>query len=469
MIRTRICGISNLVTVCQGLLTLLLFWFWLAVYRGLIPSAAGTDLRIYGGYGLVIAIGLLLDSVIHNPASVPFPVRRQSFILQMPYALRRTVIAIGFLFFIIVLSNDRTLSRLFFFTYIPFFYVLVLTTGHILPGFFGRTLFRGARAERLILIGSPKRAAAVRGWLRAKQEYGFYAVGILTDDVNFPNPWPNILGTPSQLEAVLKEHAITQVILLQPPEATSDFAEVRETIYRRGVRLTILNNLDEQLHHPVFAFEDDGLKFFTLHQEPLENPFSRLVKRAIDLAIALPAAFVVLPIAAAFVKIFQVFQSPGPLFYRQERSGIQNRCFEILKFRTMHPDNREPDKQATKEDSRIFAAGRMLRRFSVDELPQLLNVLSGEMSIVGPRPHLVEHNHQFAKLLSEYHIRSFVKPGITGLAQVRKFRGQITKSADIESRLASDLVYVENWSIILDCSIILRTFWQLAFPPATAR
>jgi lipopolysaccharide/colanic/teichoic acid biosynthesis glycosyltransferase len=135
----------------------------------------------------------------------------------------------------------------------------------------------------------------------------------------------------------------------------------------------------------------------------------------------------------------------------------------------MHPDNREPDKQATKEDSRIFAAGRMLRRFSVDELPQLLNVLSGEMSIVGPRPHLVEHNHQFAKLLSEYHIRSFVKPGITGLAQVRKFRGQVTKSADIESRLASDLVYVENWSIILDCSIILRTFWQLAFPPATAR
>ena len=119
-----------------------------------------------------------------------------------------------------------------------------------------------------------------------------------------------------------------------------------ETIYKRGVRLTIFNNLDEQLHHPVFAFEDDGLKFFTLHSEPLENPFSRAVKRAVDLAIALPAVFVILPIAAALVKILQIFQSPGPLFYRQTRSGIQNRRFEIVKFRTMHPDNQEQEKQA---------------------------------------------------------------------------------------------------------------------------
>jgi lipopolysaccharide/colanic/teichoic acid biosynthesis glycosyltransferase len=135
----------------------------------------------------------------------------------------------------------------------------------------------------------------------------------------------------------------------------------------------------------------------------------------------------------------------------------------------MHSSNHEPAKQAIVGDGRIFAAGRFLRRFSVDELPQFLNVLFGEMSVVGPRPHLVEHNHQFAKLLSEYHIRSYVKPGITGLAQVRRFRGQVVKSADIEARLESDLVYVENWSLALDCSIILRTFWQLVFPPATAR
>jgi exopolysaccharide biosynthesis polyprenyl glycosylphosphotransferase len=361
------------------------------------------------------------------------------------------------------------LSRLFLLTFIPVFYLMLLISGHLLPGLFTRSVFRGRREERLILIGSPSRAAALREWLFAKREYGFRAVGILTDERDFPNPWPNILGSPRQLDTILEEQGATQVMLLQTPEATPGFDDLLETIYKRGVRLTIFNNLDEQLHHPVFAFEDDGLKFFTLHSEPLENPCSRAVKRAVDLAIALPAVFVILPIAAALVKILQIFQSPGPLFYRQTRSGIQNRRFEIVKFRTMHPDNQEQEKQAIMDDRRIFAAGRLLRRFSVDELPQFLNVLSGEMSVVGPRPHLVEHNHRFAALLSEYHIRAFVKPGITGLAQVRRLRGEIVRRADIEARLKSDLVYVENWSLALDCTIILRTFWQVVFPPVTAR
>ena len=469
MIRNRILGISNLVAACQCLLTLLVFWCWVALYLAFIPGSDGTDLTVYAGYSVLLIIGLFLDSVHRDGASVPFPVQRPSIIRQIPLAFRRMAIAIGFLFFVLVLGKDRALSRVFFCSFIPVFYVLLLITGHYLPGIFSRSFFRGRHGERMILVGSPERAAAVRDWLFAKQEYGFRTVGILTDDLNFTNPWPKVLGSPSCLDAVVEEHGITQVILLQPPEATSGFAALRETIYRRGVRLMILNNLDEQLHHPVFAFEDDGLKFFTLHQEPLENPFSRLLKRAIDVAIALPAVCIVLPVVAAFVKILQIVQSPGPLLYRQTRSGIQNRCFQIMKFRTMHPGNHEQAKQATERDSRIYAAGRMLRRFSVDELPQFINVLFGEMSVVGPRPHLVEHNHRFAELLSEYHIRSFVKPGITGLAQVRRFRGEIIRRADIASRLESDLVYVENWSLILDCSIILRTFWQVLFPPATAR
>jgi exopolysaccharide biosynthesis polyprenyl glycosylphosphotransferase len=472
MIHNRIRGISNLVMACQGLVTLFLFWSWILLFHMLVPSSKGADLKVYGGYSLLIVVGLWLDSLRHQPANVPFTVRRPSLIGQLPLALRQTAVAIGFLFLMLVLGKDRTLSRLFLLTFIPVFYLMLLISGHLLPGLFIRTVFRGRREERLILIGSPTRAAAVREWLLAKQEYGFRAVGILTDEQHFPNPWPNILGSPTQLDAILEEQGATQVMLLQPPEATPGLDDLLEIIYKRGIRLTIFNNLDEQLHHPVVAFEDDGLKFFTLHSEPLENPFSRVVKRIVDLAIALPAVLVILPIASAMVKIFQIFQSPGPLFYRQTRSGIQNRGFEIVKFRTMHPDNpdnQEQAKQATVGDRRIFTAGRFLRRFSLDELPQFLNVLSGEMSVVGPRPHLVEHNDRFAALLSEYHIRAFVKPGITGLAQVRKFRGEIMRRADIEARLKSDLVYVENWSLTLDCTIILRTFWQVVFPPLSAR
>jgi lipopolysaccharide/colanic/teichoic acid biosynthesis glycosyltransferase len=201
----------------------------------------------------------------------------------------------------------------------------------------------------------------------------------------------------------------------------------------------------------------------------LENPLNRVLKRTVDIAIAIPAVVLVLPIAALPIWLLQAFQSPGRLFYRQTRAGLQNRRFEIVKFRTMHPNNLEEDKPATIEDPRIFPGGRFLRRFSLDEFPQFLNVLTGEMSVVGPRPHLIEHDKKFAELLSEYRIRSFVKPGVTGLAQVRGFRGEATTRESIAARLQSDLVYLENWSLILDLTIMVRTVWQLFFPPKTAR
>jgi putative colanic acid biosynthesis UDP-glucose lipid carrier transferase len=469
MIQYRVQGISNLVTVCESLLTLVLFWTWIALYQAIIPGGEGINLRSYTGYSFLIVIGLWLESVIRVRGHIAFPANRPSIIRQIPRALRQTAIAIGFLLFVLVLSKDRYLSRVFLVTFIPAFYLMLLSGGHFLPRFLTRHLFRGTREERMLLIGSPKRAGKIRDWLSAKREYGFHTVGILTEDRSFPNPWPAILGSPAELRAMLTQHDVTQVILLQLPEATSGFDDLLRIIHRHGARLVILSNLDEQLHHPVFAFEDDGLKFFAFHLEPLENPFHRVIKRLMDIAIALPATVVVFPIAALVVKMLQACQSPGPLLYRQMRSGIQNRNFEILKFRTMHTGNAEQTKQATIGDPRIFPAGRLLRRLSIDEIPQFLNVLSGSMSIIGPRPHLVEHNDKFAELLSNYHIRTFVKPGITGLAQVRGFRGEATEREDIAARLQSDLVYLENWSLILDLSILARTIWHLFVPPKKAR
>src|SRR5271165_128897 len=465
MIQYRVQGISNLVIVCESLFTLVLFWAWVALYQAIVPGGDGINLESYSGYSFLIVIGLWLESVFGVRGHIAFPADRPSIIRQIPRALRQTAIAIGFLLFVLVLSKDRYLSRVFLFTFIPALYLMLLLGGHILPRFLAQHLFRGIREERMILVGSPKRASKIRDWLLAKREYGFHTVGILTKDQSFPNPWPAILGPPAELDAILTRHNITQVILLQLPEATSCFDDLLRTVHKRGARLVILSNLDEQLHHPVFAFEDDGLNFFTFHLEPLENPFHRVIKRLLDLGIAIPAAFIAFPLAALLVKTVQAFQSPGPLLYRQTRAGIQNRRFEILKFRTMHPGNGDPTRQATAGDPRIFPAGRLLRRYSVDEIPQFLNVLNGNMSVVGPRPHLVEHNDKFAELLSNYHIRTFVKPGITGLAQVRGFRGESTTREAIAARLQSDLIYLENWSLILDLSIIIRTAWHVFVPP----
>ena len=134
----------------------------------------------------------------------------------------------------------------------------------------------------------------------------------------------------------------------------------------------------------------------------------------------------------------------------------------------MRPDNGELARQASDHDERVYPLGKWFRKLSIDEVPQFWNVLRGDMSIVGPRPHLIEHNNQFAQLLANYHVRAFVKPGITGLAQVRGFRGEAHNEADIQNRVACDIEYLENWNLSLECAIILRTFAQLIVPPRTA-
>jgi hypothetical protein len=131
----------------------------------------------------------------------------------------------------------------------------------------------------------------------------------------------------------------------------------------------------------------------------------------------------------------------------------------------MHANNGEVARQATESDERVYPLGRWFRKLSIDEVPQFWNVLRGEMSIVGPRPHLIEHNNEFSQLMANYHVRTFVKPGITGLAQVRGFRGEARDSTDIQKRVACDIEYLENWNLSLECGIILRTCVQLVAPP----
>ncbi len=147
---------------------------------------------------------------------------------------------------------------------------------------------------------------------------------------------------------------------------------------------------------------------------------------------------------------------------------MQNRHFKIYKFRTMRTDHNELTRQASSVDARVYPAGKLFRKLSLDEIPQFWNVLLGDMSVVGPRPHLIEHNKQFARLMENYHVRAFIKPGITGLAQVRGFRGEARDNSDIENRVTCDIEYLENWNISLEFGIILRTFAQLVAPPRSA-
>ena len=188
----------------------------------------------------------------------------------------------------------------------------------------------------------------------------------------------------------------------------------------------------------------DDVEIFTTYDNPLENPSNKLVKRIID---------IVLPFVWLIIKI----QSPGPLLFKQARTGIDGKTFNMLKFRSMHVNDDADKVQATKDDPRKYPFGDFMRKSNIDELPQFLNVLRGDMSIVGPRPHMLAHTEQYSQLIDKYMVRHFVKPGLTGWAQVTGFRGETKELWQMEGRVKRDIWYIEHWSIWLDIRIIWLT------------
>ena len=189
---------------------------------------------------------------------------------------------------------------------------------------------------------------------------------------------------------------------------------------------------------------------------PSLNPINKTIKRAFDIIVSL-TVLIVSPIVFIPVAIAIKLSSAGPVFFKQKRTGYRGKEFDCYKFRTMNTSHETESQQATREDPRVTRVGRFLRHYSIDELPQFYNVLKGDMSIVGPRPHMVEHTSAYREIVEKYMVRHIVKPGITGWAQVRGYRGQTDELWMMEKRVECDVWYAENWNFMLDMKIILLT------------
>lgn len=202
----------------------------------------------------------------------------------------------------------------------------------------------------------------------------------------------------------------------------------------------------------------DYIPILSLRSIPIQDPINKVIKRIFDVLLSTFIIVFILswltPILAILIKL----ESKGPVFFKQSRNGFNYKEFDCYKFRSMTPNKDAHLYQATKGDQRITKVGAFLRKTSIDELPQFFNVLFGDMSVVGPRPHMVSHTNMYAQRIDKFMVRHFVKPGITGLAQISGFRGEIERDHDIISRVKYDIFYIENWSILLDLKIILQTF-----------
>lgn len=470
MIGQRTRGLQSTLLVCQLLLVPVLL-----IVSGLIVFSSVTRIEApliahYPLYAVAVMVGLILESMTRDRARIRMNLWQHSFLGQHRVTMRQFSYALGALLIYLAGTKDQAISRWFLAIFGVSLYGGLFAANFWLPGILARQIFGGKWVERTLLIGRSEHVGRIRGWLRGKEAYGLRTIGILrTDDpTGLECDGLPCLGGVEDLEKVIRREAITKVIVLELPRERQQHRNVVCVLEKLGIRLLILSNLEELLEHPVVHLDDEGMRFITLRQEPLENPVNRFAKRALDLAVALPVVLFILPPLMLVIWIVHRFQSRGPLFFLQTRAGIQNREFKIIKFRTMHMDNPDEARQAVPGDVRVFRFGRWMRRLSIDELPQFINVLKGDMSVTGPRPHMIEHNAQFAQQMANYHIRTFVKPGITGLAQVRGFRGEARDEAEIAKRLESDISYLENWRLALDLSIIVRTAWQLLVPPKTA-
>ena len=202
----------------------------------------------------------------------------------------------------------------------------------------------------------------------------------------------------------------------------------------------------------------DYIPIISLRDIPLQVPVNKFVKRTFDILFSSVIIVFLLswltPILAILIKL----ESKGPVFFKQSRNGFNYKEFDCYKFRSMTPNKNAHLHQVTKGDQRITRIGKFIRKTSIDELPQFFNVLFGDMSVVGPRPHMVSHTNMYAEKIDKFMVRHFVKPGITGLAQISGFRGEVETDKDIINRVKYDIFYIENWSLLLDIKIVVQTF-----------
>ncbi|MCZ6507142.1 MAG: undecaprenyl-phosphate glucose phosphotransferase [Acidobacteria bacterium] len=314
----------------------------------------------------------------------------------------------------------------------------------------------GQGLQRILVVGAGALGKEVAKKLLGHRDFGFQVAGFLDDDprkANLSFEGLRVLGTLEAVKDVLAEQKIDQVFVALPVEAHKKTMRVLQAVARECVEIRLVPDVLQYATLQAKLEDLDGTPVINLSQVPLQG-WGTLVKRSLDLAISSSALLLLLPFFPLIALAIWI-EDRGPIFYHQERMGLDRRSFQILKLRSMRvgAESSTGPVWATKDDPRRTRVGAFIRHWSIDELPQLWNVVKGNMSIVGPRPERPAFVQEFKERLPQYMMRHKVKSGITGWAQVHGWRG----NTSIKKRLQYDLYYIENWSLKLDIKILWMT------------
>lgn len=353
---------------------------------------------------------------------------------------------------------EFTYSRIFLLFFGLCNFVLVISVRGIISSVLGRIRRSGRNLRMVLVVGAGELGRKVVDGLQAHGEYGFKVVGYLDDDPGLKEKGFHgvpVLGLTTDLEEIVRSYGVDQVILALPNSAHN---RTNQLIRTAGQLLIVVKVVPDLLHFFVATGgieELDGIPMINLTQIPLQGRH-QVVKRLFDIVGSAALLLVTAPLFP-FISWRIKRVDGGPAFFSQVRTGLDGRSFKLYKFRSMRITAEDDRTWTRTDDDRVTLVGAFLRRTNLDELPQLYNVLKGDMSLVGPRPEQPEFVERFRERYPEYHTRHRVRSGLTGWAQVNGLRGD----SSIRQRVIHDLYYIENWSFTLDLKILMRTFWQV--------
>lgn len=431
-------------------------------YSGFInPLTIGIDLLVINLFAYHLPINLLSPYLFHSYISIAWLIISLKTEFYHVYRYSKVVhilrlLFIQFVFFFLILYafigffKQPNMSRLALGQYFIFTFLAVFTLkflNYVLLMHY-RERIRG-NIRNVVVIGKTKKANQLIEVFKERREFGYHFLDQFS-------PREKSFELLNCFQYIVNNNV--DEIYCSVSELKND--ELSAFINFADNNLKTLKFLpdNKNIFSKKLKFEYyDYLPILSLRDIPLHNSLNSVLKRSFDILFSLFVIFGILIWLGPLLALLISMESRGPVFFIQKRTGFDNREFQCFKFRSMAVNESSDERQAGKNDMRVTRIGRFIRKTSIDELPQFYNVLFGNMSVVGPRPHMLKHTDEYANRVDKYMLRHFVKPGITGLAQVRGYRGEIEKDSDIQNRIKFDIFYVENWSFFLDLKIIVQT------------
>ena len=359
---------------------------------------------------------------------------------------------------LITLVHFGSLSTRFLVIFYTAFLALLVSYRLIFRHFVKIYRRKGGNRRTVALVGDGSNMVELYEEMTADPTSGFKVVGYFAEHPsdNYPKEC-HYLGTPQEVIPYLKKSKAEQLYCGLTSSHSKEILPIISYCENNLIHFYSVPNVRNYLKRRMHLELIGNVPVLDIRQEPLAQPENRLAKRLFDIVFSLLFLCTIFPIIFIIIGLAIKITSPGPIFFKQKRSGEEGKEFWCYKFRSMRV-NKDSDKvQATQNDPRKTRLGNFMRKTSIDELPQFINVLLGDMSVVGPRPHMLKHTEEYSKLIDKYMVRHLVKPGITGWAQVTGFRGETKKLWQMEGRVERDIWYLEHWTFMLDLYIIYKT------------